>query len=76
MPRQIKAFAITFKRKRTAQKKDGWEMGIFIGKDETDEGGQIYDMNGAIVKEVYDYHDRLYDGCIVVREYDKEAYIA
>jgi hypothetical protein len=65
---RIIVFVVSFKRKRTATKSEGWETDLFVGRDEADEKGFIVDMQGRKVETIYDYYNRFAEGCLIVRE--------
>ena len=65
--KQITAFVISFKRKQTKTKAEGWETGLFIGRDDADEKGFIVDMDGKKVETVHNYYTRFSEGSLIVR---------
>ena len=65
--RALVTFAVFFTRTEKQGRRNS-ELGLFIGRHDGDASGFIVDMNGERVKEIWDYKDAPYLGCLHLQE--------
>jgi hypothetical protein len=64
-PRELTAFVVDFRRAKGAD----FEVGLFIGRHDSDDNGVIFDMDGRQVPApIWQYSDVHCRGCLIVRD--------